>query len=96
MTGTYKASTAASQHLRPNHAWNCSPRSSWWDDGEKRSASRRMAELACAFVRTRSLSLRALPSTSVSRLSFSSCKPDFDALHQHSHHFPHGRHARAP
>lgn len=53
--------------------WNCSPRSSWWEEGEKRSASSRMAEPACARERTRSRSLSALPSTSVSRRSFSSC-----------------------
>ena len=84
-TGTYRIPAAAIRQLEAYLAWNCSPRSSWWDEGEKRSASRRMAELACAFVRTRSLSLRALPSTRVSRLSFSSCRPDFDALHQARH-----------
>lgn len=59
--------------LRNSLAWNCSPRSSWCAEGEKRSASSKMAAARCAAVRTRSRSLRQLPSASVSRRSFSSC-----------------------
>ena len=48
-------------------------RSSWCTEGEKRSASSSTALADSARVRTRSRSLSALPSYSVSRRSFSSC-----------------------
>lgn len=53
--------------------WNCRFKSSSSGFGEKRSARSRQAVAFSAFARTRSLSLSALPSMIVSRLSFSSC-----------------------
>ena len=55
------------------HAWNCRAVSSCTAEGAKRSDSSRTAEAASVRVRTRSRSLSTLPSTRLSRESFSSC-----------------------